>query len=158
MVVLAGQGDVMMRASGSPAFRSYDGCYHLRRGAQGQEYSCYLQIYEQQGSLPLVIVCGLTGASHVPWAEVSGVCATEIWRNLLPQAREGLRFVVGVYMPDDGSERVALHLAEAVLRLGDQGLQVSAWQVLTHAQIENWIGGPLVVPLSAHLDPSWPGE
>ncbi len=88
----------------TPAFRSYDGPFRYT-GPTGHEGLCYLQIFERRGALPVVLAWEEKSNPGASVTNAAAQVATQAWRRLLPQAREGIIFVEGYVDPRQ------LHLA-----------------------------------------------
>src|SRR5690242_11873750 len=75
-----------------PAYRSYDGAFSYT-DARGHEGTCYLQVWEPRGSLPLALACELASNEAASITNAASELATQVWQRLLPRAVEGIRFV-----------------------------------------------------------------
>ncbi len=78
----------------TPAFRSYDGTFRYI-GPTGHEGRCYLQVFERRGALPVVLVWETKDNPGASVTNAAAQVATQAWRRLLPQAKEGIIFVEG---------------------------------------------------------------
>ncbi len=136
----------------SPAYRSYDG-YFSWTSANGWEGRCYLQVYEPRGGLPVAIA---TESAANPGPSVTNSAArlaTRVWRDLLPQAREGLRWIEVYLDPADPNPVYRERFAEVEFRLGrdtdGDALHAAAWRYIDRAGIEALIGGPFSAPFTS---------
>ena len=151
-----------MSDQNSPIHRSYDGwyTYHTPSGSEGR---CYVQVYEPRGGIPVVIVTEApkNPGPSVPY--VSDIIATQIWHELVPNAREGFR-LVQVYLDPARFARADLERPKSLVAALIQGtaetlLEVSytidgdrltrpEYKATTRVQVEALIGGPFSVPFT----------
>ncbi len=75
-----------------PSFRSFDGPFTFT-SARGGEGRCYLSVYEHTGTLPVVIAYELASNHGPSVTTAAAAIATQVWRQLLPDAKEGIIFV-----------------------------------------------------------------
>jgi hypothetical protein len=146
----------------SPIHRSYDGwyTYHTPSGSEGR---CYVQVYEPRGGIPVVIVTEAPNNPGPSVPYVSDIIATQIWHELVPNAREGFR-LVQVYLDPARFARADLERPKSLVAALIQGtaetlLEVSytidgdrltrpEYKATTRVQVEALIGGPFSVPFT----------
>ena len=128
-------------------YRSYDGFFAFR-GPNGVDGRCYLQIYEAVGAIPVVIA---TESAENPGMSVTSAAeelATQVWRLLLPRAREGFR-LIEVYRRPTSTGRLEESFDEVDLLVQWDGLGVGGWNSSSRAAIEALIGAPFSVPVAS---------
>ena len=128
-------------------YQSYDGFFAFR-GPNGLDSRCYLQIYEAIGAIPVVIA---TEIAANPGQSVTGAAedlATQVWRLLLPRAREGFR-LIEVYCRPTSKGSIDETFDEVDLIVEGSGLGVGGWAPSSRAAIEALIGGPFSVPVAS---------
>lgn len=134
------------------AYRSYDG-YYIYAGANGWEGRCYLQVYEPRGGLPVALATEIAANPGSSVTNSAAGLATRVWRNLLPQAREGLRWIEVYLDPADENPVYRERFAEVEFQLaqGTDGdaLHTPAWRYIDRAGVEALIGGPFSVPFTS---------
>jgi len=127
------------------AYRSFDGplAYTGATGAQGH---CYLSVYERQGSLPIVLAYEVASNHGPSVTNAAASIATQVWRQLLPDAKEGIIFVEAY--TDGGSLDSAstARFAEVTFDLDGDALHSPRWRHRERADVETLIGGPVSVP------------
>jgi hypothetical protein len=146
----------------SPIHRSYDGwyTYHTPSGSEGR---CYVQVYEPRGGIPVVIVTEAPDNPGPSVPYVSDIIATQIWHELMPNAREGFR-VVQVFLDparcaSADLERPKSLVAALIQRTAETLLEVSytidgdrltrpEYKATRRVQVEALIGGPFSVPFT----------
>src|SRR5919202_2677461 len=96
-----------------PIQRSYDGwyTYHTPSGSEGR---CYVQVYEPRGGIPVVIVTEAPNNPGPSVPYVSDIIATQIWHELVPNAREGFR-VVQVFLDPARFARAGLERPKSLV-------------------------------------------
>ncbi len=130
-----------MRSEWVPSFRSFDGPFTYT-SASGAEGRCYLMVYERKASLPVVLVYELASNEGPSGITAAASIATQVWRCLLPDAKEGI--IVGEAYKDiphragDPAER----FAEVIFDLDGAALQAPRWRHIERADVERLIGGP----------------
>lgn len=131
-----------------PAFRSYDGPFAFTSAA-GHEGRCYVQVYEPRGGdLPIVIACEMSQNPGPSITNAAAAVATQVWRQLLPHAREGLRWIE-LYKDGQGGEtEPAERFAEVTFDLDGDALHSPRWRHIARADVERLIGGPVSVPIT----------
>jgi len=144
-----------VRSDQIPSFRSFDGPFTFT-SARGGEGRCYLSVYEHTGTLPVVIAYELA-SNHGPSVTTAAASiATQVWRQLLPDAKEGI-IVVEAYRDThrragESSERFAeviFDLAGATLH----ALHAPRWRHIERTDIEALIGGPASLPVERGCAP-----
>jgi len=131
-------------------YRSYDG-YYTYTDARGREGHCYLQVYEPRGALPLALATEAPDNHAASITNAAGDLATQVWRQLLPLALEGLRWIEVYLGPDSDPRDPGLRearFAEVTFSLDGQALHSPRWRHRTRAEVEALIGGPFSVPLT----------
>ena len=130
----------------TPMYRSYDGFFAFH-GPNGLEGRCYLQIYEAVGAIPVAIA---TEIAANPGQSVTGAedLATQVWRRLLPRAREGFR-LIEVYRRPTSQGPIEETFDEVDLIVEGPGLGVGGWAPSSRAAVEALIGGPFSVPVAS---------
>jgi len=127
------------------AYRSFDGpfTYTNARGAEGR---CYLSVYERRGSLPVVIAYEVASNHGPSVTNAAASIATQVWRQLLPDAKEGIIFVEAY--TDGGSldSAATARFAEVTFDLDGDALHSPRWRHRERADVETLIGGPVSVP------------
>ncbi|HVA89102.1 MAG TPA: hypothetical protein VNL71_04600 [Chloroflexota bacterium] len=128
--------------------RTYNGCLAFR-GPNGLEGRCFLQVYEAAGALPVVLA---TETSENPGQSVTNAAeaiATEVWRALLPHAREGFR-LFEIYRRPRADGRIEECFDEVDLRLtGPNQLEAADWRSSSRAAVEALIGVRFAVPVKS---------
>jgi len=135
-----------MRSEQAPSFRSFDGPFTYT-SASGAEGRCYLMVYEHKASLPVVIAYELA-SNHGPSVTTAAASiATQVWRQLLPDAKEGIIFVEAYKdtqrLAGESSER----FAEVTFDLDSNALHSPRWRHMERADVETLIGGPASLPV-----------
>lgn len=144
----------MIHAHQRPAYRSYDGWFGYT-DALGRRGRCYLQVFEARGSLPLAIACEVPDNPGPSITNAAEDLATQVWQQLLPHAREGIRFVECYVDPPhadragDAGGAPAARFDEVLFRLDHDRLHSPRWRHLSRAEVEAWIGGPFSVPIAS---------
>ncbi len=134
-----------MRSEWVPSFRSLDGPFTYT-SASGAEGRCYLMVYEHKANLPVVYELASNEGPSVTTAAAS--IATQVWRQLLPDAKEGIIFVEAYKdrdtrrRADEPSER----FAEVTFDLDGDALHAPRWRHIERADVEALIGGPVSLP------------
>ena len=124
------------------AYRSFDGPY-MFTGANGVEGRCYLSVYEHRGSLPVVIACELASNRGVSITNAAAALATQVWRQLLPDAKEGLRWIEAYSTGARRADAPTESFAEVTFDLDSDALHSPRWYHLERADVEALIGGPV---------------
>ncbi len=129
-----------------PAFRSYDGPFSYT-GPTGHEGRCYLHVFERWGALPVVVY--EVASNHGPSVtNAAASIATQVWWQLLPDAKEGIIVVVYVdpFLTNNESPE---RFADVVFHLDGNRLHSPKWKLISRATIEAMIGGPLTIPVES---------
>ncbi len=129
------------------AYRSYDGIFSFN-DARGREGTCYLQVLEPRGSLPLALACELASNEAASISNAASELATQIWQRLLPRAAEGIRFVEAYIDRHHTDLAPAERFAEVMFQLDGNRLHSPQWQHISRAQIEALIG-PFTIPVES---------
>jgi hypothetical protein len=125
--------------------RTYDSFYTYRD--LGRKTSrCYLQIYESRGTLPVVLVSEIAGNPDLCVLYASGNIATQVWHQLLPRAREGIR-VLAVHLHAYATSSCGQEFSELLLVTRRKRLKVVGRRRLTRTEAETLIGGPIYLPV-----------
>jgi hypothetical protein len=142
--------------------RSYDGwyTYHTPSGSEGH---CYVQVYEPRGGIPVVLVTEAPNNPGPSVPYVSDIIATQIWHELVPNAREGFR-VVQIFLDPARCASADLARPKSLVAALIQGtaetlLEVSytidgdrltrpEYKATTRVQLQALIGGPFSVPFT----------
>ncbi len=132
-----------------PSFRSFDGPFTYT-SASGREGRCYLSVYERRGSLPVVIAYELASNEGASVTNAAASIATQVWRRLLPDAKEGIIFVEAYQDTCRPDRAPAVRFAEVTFDLdhGPDGdaLHSPRWRHRERVEVERLIGGPVGVP------------
>ncbi len=72
--------------------------------------------------------------------------ATQVWRRLLPDAREGIIFVEAYQDTHHRDRAPAVRFAEVTFDLDGDALHSPRWRHRERAEVEALIGGPVSVP------------
>ncbi len=135
-----------MRSEWVPSFRSFDGPFTYT-SASGAEGRCYLMVYEHKVSLPVVIAYELASNHGPSVTTAAAAIATQVWRQLLPDAKEGIIFVEAYKdtqrLAGESSER----FAEVTFDLDGNALHAPRWRHMERADVEALIGGPASLPV-----------
>ena len=131
----------------TPMYRSYDGFFAFR-GPNGLDGRCYLQIYEAVGAIPVVIATEIAANPGQSVTNAAEGLATQVWRALLPRAREGFR-LIEVYRRPTSKGPIEETFDEVDLIVEGSGLGVSGWEPSSRAAVEALIGGPFSVPVAS---------
>jgi len=140
-----------MERAHAAVYRSYDG-YFAYTDAWGREGRCYLQVYEPRGALPLALATEApdnSTASSI--TNAAGEVATQVWRQLLPLALEGLRWVevsLGPAPDPRNPATLEARFAEVTFSLDGQALHAPRWRHRERAEVEALIGGTFNVPVT----------
>jgi hypothetical protein len=128
-----------------PLYRSYDG-YFTYCGPDAVIGRCYLQIYEGSGTIPLVLATEIAENPGPSITNAAGALATQVWRDLLPRARDGFR-LFAVYRQRTPAGGVEERFAEVqLIAQGDQ-LDVLGYQPSSRVVVEALIGDLFSVPV-----------
>ena len=137
-----------MRNEWVPSFRSFDGPFTYTN-ASGAEGRCYLSVYEHRGALPVVIAYELA-SNHGPSVTTAAASiATQVWRQLLPDAREGIVFVEAYTDTPRRAGEPSERFAEVIFDLDGDALHAPRWRHRERAEVERLIGGPVGVPVES---------
>jgi len=106
-------------------------------------------VYERRGALPVVLAWEEKSNPGASVTNAAAAIATQAWRRLLPQAREGIVFIEGYADP----RRVRLAggecFAEVTFDLDGDALHSPRWRHTERAEVERLIGGPVGVPVES---------
>ncbi len=133
-----------MRNDHIPSFRSFDGPLTFT-SASGVEGHCYLSVYERRGSLPVVIAYEVASNDGPSVTNAAASIATQVWRRLLPDAKEGIIFVEA-YQDTRRDRAPAVRFAEVTFDLDGDALHSPHWRHRERADVERLIGGPVSAP------------
>jgi len=128
-----------------PSFRSFDGPLRFT-SASGGEGRCYLSVYERKGSLPVVIAYEVASNGGPSVTNAAASIVTQVWRRLLPDAREGIIFVEAYQDTHRRDRAPAVRFAEVTFDLDGDALHSPRWRHRERADVEALIGGPVSVP------------
>ena len=141
-----------MRSDQLPSFRSFDGPFTFM-SASGREGRCYLSVYERRGSLPVVVAYELASNEGPSVTNAAASIATQVWRQLLADAKEGIIFVEAYADPNPRQGAPTVRFAEVTFDLdhGPDGdaLHSPRWRHRERAEVEQLIGGPVSVPIES---------
>ena len=133
--------------------RTYAGVYHYR-GPLGQRSRCYLHVFEgDPGTLPVVIATELPDNPGTSITNSAALVASQVWRELLPQAQEGLRYFEH-YLPRHPDARGRATVDEDMDEvnftiIGRYRLVNPVWHRSGRVAVEALIGAPLQLPVSS---------
>jgi tryptophan 2,3-dioxygenase len=130
------------------AFRSYDGTFSYT-GPTGHEGHCYLQVFERRGALPVVLACETNDNPGASVTNAAASIATQAWRRLLPQAKEGIVFVEAYVDPHHVHIAPGERFAEVTFDLDGDALHSPRWRHRERAEVERLIGGPISLPVES---------
>jgi hypothetical protein len=136
-----------MRSEWVPSFRSFDGPFTYT-SANGVEGRCYLSVYEHRGTLPVVLVYELASNEGPSVTNAAASIATQVWHQLLPDAKEGIIFVEA-YTDTDTARRggePSARFAEVTFDLDGDALHAPRWRHIERAEVEALIGGLASLP------------
>jgi len=136
----------------TPAFRSYDGVFRYT-GPTGHEGRCYLQVFERRGALPVVLAWETKDNPGASVTNAAAQVATQAWRRLLPQAKEGIIFVEGYIDPRHVHIAPGERFAEVTFDLDGDALHSPRWRHRERAEVERLIGGPISLPVESSCAP-----
>jgi hypothetical protein len=124
---------------------------------------CYVQVYEPRGGIPVVIVTEAPNNPGPRVAYVSDIIATQIWHELVPNAREGFR-VAQVFLDPTRCASADLERPKSLVAVLIQGTAETLCEVsytidgdrwtrpeykaTTRVQVQALIGGPFSVPFT----------
>ena len=131
----------------TPMYRSYDGFFAFH-GPNGLDGRCYLQIYEAVGAIPVVIATEIAANPGQSVTSAAEDLATQVWRLLLPRAREGFR-LIEVYRRPTSTGSIEETFDEVDLIAEGPGLCVGGWVPSSRAAVEALIAGPFSVPVAS---------
>ncbi len=143
-----------MRSDQIPSFRSFDGPFTFI-GANGVEGRCYLSVYEHRGALPVVLVYELASNEGPSVTNAAASIATQVWRQLLPDAKEGI-IIVEAYKDRDtrrGAGEPSERFAEVTFDLDGDALHSPRWRHIERADVEALIGAPASLPIECSCAP-----
>ena len=129
-----------------PSFRSFDGPFTYT-GASGAEGRCYLSVYEHRGTLPVVIAYELASNEGPSVTNAAASIATQVWRQLLPDAKEGIIFIEAYADPNPSHGALGVRFAEVTFDLDGSALHSPRWRHIERADVEVMIGGPANLPV-----------
>lgn len=127
--------------------RTYDSIFTYRDLGR-QTSRCYLQIYESRGTLPVVLVSEIAGNPDTCMLYDSGKIATQVWHQLLPQAKEGIRFLA-VQRHAYATTSYGQEFSEMVLVTRRKQLKVVGRRRLSPTDVEALIGTPVYLPVES---------
>ena len=135
-----------MRSEWVPSFRSFDGpfTYTSARGAEGR---CYLMVYERKASLPVVIAYEVASNEGPSVTTAAASIATQVWQQILPDAKEGIVFVEAYKDTRPIQGAPAERFAEVPFDLDSNALHSPRWRHIERADVEALIGGPASLPV-----------
>ncbi len=87
-----------------------------------------------------------------PGASVTNAAAqvaTQAWRRLLPQAREGIIFIEVYVDPHPTHSAPDERFAEVTFDLDGDALHSPRWRHRERAEVERLIGGPISLPVES---------
>jgi len=128
-----------------PSFRSFDGPLTFT-SASGGEGRCYLSVYERRGSLPVVIAYEVASNDGPSVTNAAASIATQVWRRLLPDAREGIIFVEAYQDARHRDRAPVVRFAEVTFDLDGDALHSPRWRHRERVEVEALIGGPVGGP------------
>ena len=141
-----------MQGDQTPAFRSYDGPFSYAEPT-GHAGRCWLQVYERRGALPVVLAWEEKSNPGASVTNAAAAIATQAWRQLLPQAKEGIVFIEGYVDPRHAHLAPGERFAEVTFDLdhGPDGdaLHSPRWRHRERTEVEALIGGPVSVPVES---------
>jgi hypothetical protein len=135
-----------MRSEWVPSFRSFDGPFTYT-SASGAEGRCYLSVYEHRGALPVVLVYELASNDGPSVTNAAASIATQVWRQLLPDAKEGIIFVEAYTDTQRLAGESSACFAEVTFDLDSNALHSPRWRHIERADVEALIGGPASLPV-----------
>jgi len=135
-----------------PSFRSFDGPLRFT-SASGGEGRCYLSVYERKGGLPVVIAYEVASNGGPSVTNAAASIATQVWRRLLPDAREGIIFVEAYQDARRPDRAPAVRFAEVTFDLDGDALHSPRWRHRERADVEALIGRPVSVPAEGSCAP-----
>jgi len=106
-------------------------------------------VYEHRGALPVVLVYELASNEGPSVTNAAASIATQVWRQLLPDAKEGI-IVVEAYKDRDTRRRAgepSERFAEVTFDLDGDALYSPRWRHRERAEVERLIGGPVSLPV-----------
>ncbi len=127
------------------AYRSFDGPFTFTT-AHGREGRCYLSVYEHRGALPVVIAYELASNDGPSVTTAAALIATQVWRQLLPDAKEGIIFVEAYTDRERLDGAPIIRFAEVTFDLDGDALHSPRWRHRERAEVEALIGGPVSGP------------
>jgi len=141
-----------MRSEWVPSFRSFDGPFTYT-SASGAEGRCYLMVYERKASLPVVIAYEVASNEGPSVTTAAASIATQVWRQLLPDAREGIVFVEAYTDNPRRAGESSERFAEVTFDLDGDALHSPHWRHIERADVEALIGGPASLPVERSCAP-----
>jgi len=104
-------------------------------------------VYEHRGSLPVVIAYELASNEGPSVTNAAASIATQAWRQLLSNAKEGIIFVEAYKdRPRRGGEPTE-RFVEVTFDLDGAALHSPRWRHIERADVEALIGGPTRLPV-----------
>jgi len=135
-----------MRSEWVPSFRSFDGPFTYT-SASGAEGRCYLSVYEHRGTLPVVLVYELASNEGPSVTTAAASIATQVWRQLLPDAKEGIIVVEAYTDTHRRAGEPSARFAEVTFDLDGDALHLPRWRHIERAEVEALIGGSASLPV-----------
>ena len=124
-----------MRNDHIPSLRSFDGPLTFTN-ASGVEGHCYLSVYERRGSLPVVIAYEVASNDGPSVTNAAASIATQVWRRLLPDAKEGIIFIEAYQDTRRPDRAPAVRFAEVTFDLDGAALHSPRWRHIERANVE----------------------
>jgi hypothetical protein len=121
-------------------YRSYDG-YFVFSTPLHTQVQCYLQVYEGRGFLPVAFATRVPRQANIAIPSIGNQLATLMWRQVVPQAKEGFQLIQAQHLPS------GTRFFEADLRIISGALEIAGWSYRSQYRIERLIGVPYSDPL-----------
>ncbi len=121
-----------MRSEWVPSFRSFDGPF-MYTSASGAEGRCYLMVYERKASLPIIIAYELMSNEGQSVTTAAASIATQVWWQLLPDARESIVFVEAYTDTHRRAGEPSERFVEVIFDLDGDALHAPRWRHIERA-------------------------
>ena len=117
--------------------------YTSASGAVGR---CYLMVCQRTASLPVVIAYEVASNPGPSVTNAVASLATQVWRQVLPNAREGIIVVEAYADPHPSQGAPTARFAEVTFDLDGDALHTPRWRHIERADVEWLIGGSVSLP------------
>jgi len=96
-----------------------------------------------------LMACETKDNPGVSVTNAAALVATQAWRQLLPQAKEGIVFIEAYVDPRHVHIAPGERFAEVTFDLDGDALHSPRWRHRERAEVERLIGGPISLPVES---------